>query len=45
MNDYTPYVTAVYLLSLVVYGGYTLRWHISLRKTLKLLEEQSRNVP
>ncbi|MBF0296874.1 MAG: hypothetical protein HQL96_16945 [Magnetococcales bacterium] len=32
MNDYGPYVAAVYLLSLVVYGGYILRWQISLKR-------------
>ncbi|MEO5332018.1 MAG: hypothetical protein H7839_08345 [Magnetococcus sp. YQC-5] len=45
MNNYTPYVTAVYLLAALVYGGYTLRWYISWKKTQKQLEEQGKHTP
>ncbi|MBF0191676.1 MAG: hypothetical protein HQL99_11145 [Magnetococcales bacterium] len=38
MNDYTPYIAAVYLLAVAVYGGYTLHWHLSWKRLQKQLD-------
>ncbi|MBF0417852.1 MAG: hypothetical protein HQL86_06355 [Magnetococcales bacterium] len=45
MTDYTPYVAAVYGLALLVYGGYTLRWHASYKKLERQLASQSQESP
>lgn len=34
MIDYTPYITAVYLIALVAYGGGTLLWSRQLKRAL-----------
>ncbi|MBF0180914.1 MAG: hypothetical protein HQM03_12900 [Magnetococcales bacterium] len=39
MNDYGPYVAAVYLLALAVYGGYILRWQVSLKRLTTQLHQ------
>ncbi|MBF0340441.1 MAG: hypothetical protein HQL95_05685 [Magnetococcales bacterium] len=45
MSDYTPYVTAVYVLAFVILGGYTLRWHASWKKLQRQLDHLDPEAP
>ncbi|MBF0615111.1 MAG: hypothetical protein G8237_03355 [Magnetococcales bacterium] len=45
MNDYTPYVAAVYVLAIAIFGGYTFRWRASWKKLQKQLDDHEQGIP